>query len=251
MDEPATNLHPAGQRELRNFIKEFSKKNGLTFIIATHSPFFIDVDNFDELKLISSENHISHIQNSFTAVDLKDPDTLLPIKKSLTIEQNVLYDIDTEVIWVEGITDYNYLTMFKKILNINNIAFLPFNGVGKNDEDQLKIIEKLNNIKFYKRNILVDGDAAGKRMLKNCKDTSFDKIVSISDISSSNDKKFIEIEDLFSVSDKDKFECLNKSSKYYKKSFFSSMVKNYCTESDFSKETINNFKTLFDKLLDN
>lgn len=251
MDEPATNLHPAGQRELRNFIKEFSKKNGLTFIIATHSPFFIDVDNFDELKLISSENHISHIENSFTAVDLKDPDTLLPIKKSLTIEQNVLYDIDTEVIWVEGITDYNYLTMFKKILSINNIAFLPFNGVGKNDEDQLKIIEKLNNIKFYKRNILVDGDAAGKRMLKNCKDTSFDKIVSISDISSSNDKKFIEIEDLFSVSDKDKFECLNKSSKYYKKSFFSSMVKNYCTKSDFSKETINNFKTLFNKLLDN
>lgn len=250
MDEPATNLHPAGQTELRNFIKSFSRKNGLTFIVATHSPFFVDVDNFDELRIISSENNISTIENWFFAVDLNDPNTLLPIKKSLTIQQHVLYNMDTEIIWVEGITDYNYLTMFKKILDIKDIAFLPFNGVGKTNEEQLKIIECLNNIKFYKRNILVDGDTAGKQMQKKCKDTSFDKIISISDISS-KEKEFVEIEDLFSESDKEKFECINKNSENYKKALFSSMMKNYCEKSDFSEETISNFKTLFNKLLDN
>lgn len=45
MDEPATNLHPEGQKELRAFIKKFAIENNLTFIIATHSPFLIDADN--------------------------------------------------------------------------------------------------------------------------------------------------------------------------------------------------------------
>ena len=87
-------------------------------------------------------------------------------------------------------------------------------------------------------------------MQKKCKDTSFDKIISISDISS-KEKEFVEIEDLFSESDKEKFECINKNSENYKKALFSSMMKNYCEKSDFSEETISNFKTLFNKLLDN
>lgn len=62
------------------------------------------------------ENNRSKIDNLFTAVNYEDPDSLLPIKESLTIEQNVIYILKTEVVWVEGITDYNYLTMFKKLL---------------------------------------------------------------------------------------------------------------------------------------
>lgn len=97
MDEPATNLHPKGQYELRNFIKRFARNNDLTFIIATHSPFLIDIDNFDELRVVSMENNRSKIDNFFTAVNYEDPDSLLPIKESLTIEQNVPYNLETEV----------------------------------------------------------------------------------------------------------------------------------------------------------
>ena len=39
MDEPATNLHVKGQEELRQFLKEFATKNGITFIIYSFPVF--------------------------------------------------------------------------------------------------------------------------------------------------------------------------------------------------------------------
>lgn len=243
MDEPATNLHPKGQQELRSFIKDFARKNDITFIIATHSPFLIDPDNYDELRVISMENNRSKIDNLFCAVNDDDPDSLLPIKESLTIEQNVLYNLDTEVVWVEGITDYNYLTMFKKLLNEKNISFLPYKGVGTSDAIQKKILNRLISIKFHKRNILVDGDTAGLKMKEICKDTVFDSVVCISDLNN-EEKKFIEIEDLFSNEDRKKYNLPDKTAKS------SSIMKNVCTLESFTDETISNFKSLFALLKD-
>lgn len=243
MDEPATNLHPKGQQELRSFIKDFAKKNDLTFIIATHSPFLIDVDNFDELRVISMENNRSKIDNNFFAVNYGDPDSLLPIKESLTIEQNVLYNLNTEVVWVEGITDYNYLTMFKALLGEKNLAFLPCNGIGNNDELQTGILKRLQSIQFHKRNLLVDGDKAGKKMKESCKGTSFEDVVCISDLNEEG-KTFVEIEDLFSKSDREKFGLPDKTA------ISSSLMKANCTLDSFSEETIANFRKLFELLKD-
>lgn len=247
MDEPATSLHPEGQKELRRFIKEFALKNDLTFIIATHSPFLIDPDNYDELRLISMNNNRSTIDNLFSAVNVDDPDSLLPIKDALTIKQNVLYDLDTEVVWVEGITDYNYLTLFKKLLNVKNVNFIPYNGNGKTEEDAKKVLSKLINIKFYKRGILVDADKSGKTMAKLCENTVFkDRTYIISDVN----PELKEIEDLFSIEDKQKYESLNKKSDLYKKANYSSVMKNTTNLEDYSEETINNFKKLFKIITD-
>lgn len=243
MDEPATNLHPKGQQELRSFMKDFAKKNDLTFIIATHSPFLIDVDNFDELRVISMENNRSKIDNNFFAVNNGDPDSLLPIKESLTIEQNVLYNLNTEVVWVEGITDYNYLTMFKALLGEKNLAFLPCNGIGNNDELQTGILKRLQSIQFHKRNLLVDGDNAGKKMKESCKGTSFEDVVCVSDLNEEG-KTFVEIEDLFSKSDREKFGLPDKTA------ISSSLMKANCTLDSFSEETIANFRKLFELLKD-
>lgn len=243
MDEPATNLHPRGQKELRAFIKEFARKNDITFIIATHSPFLIDPDNYDEIRVVSSENNRAHIDNLFTAVNSDDPDSLRPIKESLTIEQNVLYDLDTEVVWVEGITDYNYLTMFKKLLGIKNIAFLPCNGIGKDQKTQEKILKRIVSIKFHKRNILLDADKAGQAMKKLCEGTDFNNAVSVSDLND-DDKKFVEIEDLFSKEDRAKFGLPDKSAGS------SYLMKETCTLESFSDETKANFQKLFDLLKD-
>lgn len=242
MDEPATHLHPQGQKELRKFIKEFAVKNDLTFVIATHSPFLIDPDNYDELRVVSTKDNRSHIDNLFTAVNMDDPDSLMPIKESLTVKQNVFYEFETEVIWVEGITDYCYLTMFKKLLDKENIAFIPFQGVGADDEEQRAIIKRLKNIPFFKRNMLVDGDKAGRAMKKNCKDTAFNDVVCISDVPTQG-KSFVEIEDLFSTEDRRKFGLDKKASG-------ATLMKKCCKLEDFSKETVDNFKALFALLLD-
>ena len=247
MDEPATNLHPQGQKELRKFIKDFAVANDLTFVIATHSPFLIDVDNYDELRVISLKDNYVNINNLFTAVNLDDPDALLPIKQSLTIEQNVFYNLRTEVVWVEGMTDYNYLTMFKNLLGIENIAFLPFNGVGKDDNKQQQILNRLLSIDFHKKNLLVDSDKAGKSLKNKCADTAFSAVVSISDLNH-DQVRFTEIEDLFSDIDKKKFPSLNASSDSFKRVYQTCIMKRTCKLDDFSDETINNFKQLF-KLL--
>lgn len=248
MDEPATNLHPQGQQELRRFIKDFAVRNGITFIVATHSPFLIDPDNYDELRVVSMENNRARIDNLFSAVNPSDPDSLIPIKESLTISQNVLYDYDTQVAWVEGITDYNYLTMFKRILGKKNIAFVPFQGVGLTDEEQKAIIGRLKNVKFFKRMILIDGDKAGLAFKTLCQETAFkDRCITIKDLSQEG-KKFKEIEDLFSEDDRAKFASLNAESDSYKKANFTSVMKRTCKREDFSEETLANFDKLFDML---
>ncbi len=242
MDEPATHLHPNGQQELRRFIKDFAVKNDILFIIATHSPFMLDIDNYDELRVVSIDNNRSTIDNCFTAVNLDDQDTLLPIKEYLTIKQNVLYDLDTEVVWVEGITDYIYLTMFKNILGIQKIAFLPFNGVGDNNSKTKEILKKLIDIKFYKRGLLVDADKAGLDMYKLAQESAFGKenVHNISEVVLDNGKKAMMIEDLFSSEDKKKYPAIT-----IKKSLDASEVKIHAKKSDFSESTIKNFEKLF------
>lgn len=236
-DEFATSLHPEGQKELRKFIKEFGIKNDILFVVATQSPFLADVDNFDELRVVTLDNNYAKMNNSFTTVDHNDPDSLLPIKKSFTVENHVLYDYDTTIVYVEGITDYNYLTMFKNILGYANVAFLPIEGVGKNEEQRKTIIKRLLNIRKHNSVILVDGDKAGLAMVKACKETALDAI-SLNDI----DSNFSEIENVFSQKDREKHNILTKSLGN------SSLLKNYTTIDDFDELTLQNFKKIFDAI---
>ena len=203
------------------------------------------------------ENNRSRIENRFTAVNYWDPDSLLPIKESLTIKQNVLYDLDTKVVWVEGITDYIYLTMFKNILNRKNIAFLPFNGVGKkegNENDwndkREQILKKITDIKFHRRCLLVDADTAGMGMYNyavNETKTDFDAIHNLSEINTAGKKEIREIEDLFSSEDRIKYKWIIDN----KKTLAASELKIHAKKEYFSKETIANFRKLFKLLQDN
>ncbi len=245
MDEPATNLHPQGQAELRKFIKNYAVKNDVLFIIATHSPFMIDTDNYDELRVVSLNNNRCSIDNMFTAVNTNDPDTLLPIKESLTIKQNVFYDLDTEIVWVEGITDYNYLTMLKNLLGIKNIAFLPFNGVGTNSSQAKDILTRLLSVKFHKKSLLVDADKAGMEMFKLAKNSDFVSVHNLSEIHADAEtgKPVKTIEDLFSKEDKQKYPVIME-----KKALGASELKIHAKLEDFSESTISNFKKLFELL---
>lgn len=250
MDEPATHLHPQGQQELHRFLKEFAKKNDLTILIATHSPFLIDPDDYDELRVIRFADNRAHIDNLFTAVNMEDPDSLLPIKTALTIKQNVLYDTETQVVWVEGITDYCYLTLFKRLLGKTGISFIPFNGVGENDEAQKAILSRLSSVRFHQVTMLVDGDEAGRAMKKSARNTCFSDLVLVSDLSMPN-HPVKEIEDLFSVEDRTKFTVLDpESTDTFKKANLASVMKDNATLLDFSPETIQAFTCLFSLLED-
>ena len=251
MDEAGYALHPEGLRELRKFLVEYGKRTGITFVIATHNPFLIDKDHFEELRVVSVSDGKAYIDNLFSAINDNDPDSLLPIKESLTIKQNVFYDYETELCWVEGITDYCYLTMFKELLGINNLSFLPLKGVGWTKESTNRILKRLIDIKFYNRSILVDGDKAGMDMYNQCAGTAFNTSRHHIGELSDDKHKFITIEDLFSEEDKKKYPATNyKKEDEYKKFYLVTTMKNNCKLSDFSEETINNFKKLFELILD-
>ena len=246
MDEPATNLHPYGQEELRKFLKEFAIKNDLTIILATHSPFLIDIDYLDELRVITMNDNISSIDNDFCAINREDPDSLKPIKTALTVENRILFDPDKKVVFVEGITDYNYMVAFRNILKYNGVVFLPVKGVGDVNavdfkDNQKEISKTLMRIKKHNPILMVDADRAGKSIQNiNKKDSGLD-VFTLSDV----DPSFKNIEDLFAKEDAEKYGVKAK------RSYLSALFKtHHANEKEISKETLDNFKKVFEHIID-
>ena len=207
MDEPATNLHVKGQEELHDFLKKFAIQSGITFVIATHSPFLVKLDCLDEVRLIIPQSdNTSYINNNFTTVNPDDADSLLPIRESLTVRNSILLDPNQIVIFVEGITDYNYFVAMQKLIkSFDNLTFLPINGLGKMKQMKEKI-DELHKIKTWNSLVLTDGDWAGEKFYKiNEDDPNPLRIVKLTDIN----PKFTEIENLFSNQDQERFNLKN------------------------------------------
>ena len=258
MDEPATGLHVSGQIELRRFLKEFAVKNQVSFVIATHSPFLIDCDHLDEVRVVTrDENGLSHIENNFLTVDSedssRDSDKMDSILGALTVGRHIILPPDSRVVFVEGITDYNYLTAFKHLFGIEGITFLPIGGVKKEH-----LASKLRRIASDPI-LIVDSDKAG--YIAKEKDGNGKKgidVIALSDIDPSfmrdinqdNYKSCTEgargftIEDLFSKAD---FENIVGDSK---ESNQSAVIKTYISVYGprFSEETKTNFRKVFDYL---
>ena len=248
MDEPATNLHVKGQRELRGFLKEFAIHNDISIVIATHSPFLIDLDYLDEIRVVVNKDNIASIENNFAAVNENDPDSLLPIKDSLTVENHILVNPEEKVVFVEGITDYNYLTAFKILFKKEGITFLPINGVGKTKEECIKITQRLMKIRKKDPILLVDNDKAGNCIKEVNKDNKDFRIISLSEA----DEKFMTIESLFSDEDKEKFGLVDESGKTVKHASTSTIFKNQILkkQDEVSAETKKNFAKLFEMLFE-
>jgi len=238
MDEPATSLHISGQMELRKYLKDFAKRLGLTFVISTHSPFLLDCDYLDEIRLLHiNENGHAHIDNKFSVIaDYDGVNTLDPILKALTVGRHILIDPGQKVIFVEGITDYNYLTAFK-LINAplyDKLTFLPVNGIKRPD-----IIEAL--LRIDKAPILlVDGDNEGDKVVENSKNTAL-SVITLSSI----DMGFSEIEKLFTVEDRNTFNVYNKS--WDDSSTFKNNISKH--NNALSKTTKDRFAILLDRLL--
>lgn len=247
MDEPATNLHVRGQQELRVFLKDFAVKNDITIVLATHSPFLLDMDYLDELRVVSMHDNVSHIDKDFSTIDLDDPDSLKPVKEALTVNNHVLLDPDAKVVFVEGITDYNYMVAFKKKFNIDNVVFLPIKGVGdynspKFKDKQKDISKRLLKIRKNNPILMVDGDGAGKAMKTfNEKNHSELKVFTLSEVKDT----FKEIEYLFSADDHKAFGLQTSAGEYVKSSSISAQFKTFGDVNKVSKETEANFKSVF------
>ena len=246
MDEPEIHLSIPGRRDLRKFIKKFAKDTGITFIATTHNPSFADIDYLDELRIIkNNKDGIGvKIQSNFSALADNEVDTLGSIINSFGILRSDLTR-EYKIIFVEGITDYNYLTAFKLLYNKDkedkkeydkklNIVFIPIYGLGKDDNEMEKKLDKL--IQFKDAILLTDGDTRGNAFKKLCANEKLKgrlTVIQLTEIENS----FKNIENLFAQSDKEKFKDIIENKGIEKSSPF----KNSIAQLELDAKTIENF----------
>ncbi|GAA9919813.1 hypothetical protein VN0837_05590 [Helicobacter pylori] len=158
MDEPAAHLSVPARKEFKKFLKEYAHKHNTTFVLATHDPFLVDTDHLDEIRIVEKEEQGSVIKNGFSYDPKEDvgnnSDALYQIKRSLGVGQHVFHNPQKHrIIFVEGITDYCYLSAFKLYFNERefkndpiSFTFLPISGLKTNQKDMQKTIKKLHEL---------------------------------------------------------------------------------------------------------
>lgn len=274
MDEPEIHLSIPGRRDLRKFIKKFARDTGITFICTTHNPSFADIDYLDELRIIKhNKDGIGvKIQSDFSVVGEEEVDTLDSIINSFGILRSDLTR-EHKIIFVEGITDYNYLTAFKLLYNQGKsedeklkLVFLPIGGLGKYDKNMKEKLNKLSKMKMGKDNltvVLIDNDGAAKKLNDLCIKEKLDNKVKIIQLMESEelkikmyksdnltdkkgDKILNEIENLFSPKDIERYLHILKFKSIRKSSTFKKII--FEENNKPSKETIDNFNILLEYL---
>ncbi len=221
MDEPATHLSVPARKEFRQFLKEYAHKHNTTFVLATHDPFLVDTDHLDEIRIVEKEEEGSAIENTFNYSLKNDAnrnsDALDKIKRSLGVSQNVFHNPQKHrIIFVEGTTDYCYLSAFKLYFNERefkndpiSFTFLPISGLKKEPKDMQKTIKKLCELDNNPI-VLIDDDRkcdfdqnAKSEQFKKANEEMHDPITILQ--LSSCDENFKQIEDCFSANDREKY----------------------------------------------
>ncbi|MFP6037629.1 ATP-binding protein [Helicobacter pylori] len=260
MDEPATHLSVPARKEFRKFLKEYAHKNHVTFVLATHDPFLVDTDHLDEIRIVEKETEDSAIKHNFNYPlnnASKDSDALYQIKRSLGVGQHVFHNPQKHrIIFVEGITDYCYLSAFKLYFNEHNpqfkynpipFTFFPISGLKNNPNEMKETIQKLceldNNpivLTDDDRKYVFNQQATSERFKKANEELL--KPITILQLSDC-DRHFKQIEDCFSASDREKY-AKNKR-KELAMAFKTRLL--YSGKDDVvSEETKENFKKLFE-----
>ncbi len=217
MDEPAAHLSVPARKEFRKFLKEYAHKHNTTFVLATHDPFLVDTDHLDEIRIVEKKEEGSAIENTFNYPlnnASRNSDALDKIKRSFGVSQNVFHNPQKHrIIFVEGITDYCYLSAFKLYFNEREFkndpipfTFLPISGLKDNQTNMQKTIQKLHELDNDPI-VLIDDDRRSKNkfseQFKRANEEMPDPITILQ--LSSCDENFKQIEDCFSANDREKY----------------------------------------------
>ncbi|MGT0070276.1 ATP-binding protein [Helicobacter pylori] len=259
MDEPAAHLSVPAKKEFRKFLKEYAHKHNTTFVLATHDPFLVDTDHLDEIRIVEKKEEGSAIENTLNYSLKNDAnrnsDALDKIKRSLGVSQNVFHNPQKHrIIFVEGTTDYCYLSAFKLYFNEREFkndpipfTFLPISGLKANPKDMQKTIKKLCELDNNPI-ILIDDDRKCN-FDQNAKSEQFKKAneempdpITILQLSSC-DENFKQIEDCFSTNDKEKYA---KNKRMELVMAFKTRLLYSGKDDVVDEETKNNFKKLFE-----
>ncbi|MGL5591949.1 MAG: hypothetical protein ACRDCJ_01165, partial [Metamycoplasmataceae bacterium] len=248
-------LHVQGQIKWMQFIREFASRNKLTFVITTHSPFLIDPDRLDEIRIVYKEGKYCKINNYF-AINSDDEnnvhDSLQSIKQSMTFPNiaSILYsNKNSQFYLVEGITEYAIFTYFKSLdPKYKDLHFIPINELGLRNFDKQKLtnmLERIINLYGTNVKVLLENDDFGLFFEElNKKHKTGLEVVKFSNINhylNNVDDSIIQ-NNLFIAKDQKNSANTNRALGLLS---LSGILEDY-----FSKQTINNFKNILEVLID-
>jgi hypothetical protein len=244
IDEPGLFLHAKAQRDILKKLEECSKSTQI--IYTTHSPYLIPSGRLNRVRLVRKYETKGTKIEKLTAE--ADKETLTPIFTAIGEDLSGGIKIDKKnSIVLEGLSDYLYLITFKKLFNYQQeLNFIPCVGAGS--------VPHVGGILFgwsIEPIFILDNDRNGslaKNKLLKKLSIKEDRIIQVP-----FDKRG-SIEDMFSESDYKKYIKTDNLNSYGKvllaKEFYKKVDINEITLSDLSKETIENFKNVFRKLVE-
>ena len=266
INEPISNLQVAGIIELHSILKQFTKATGISILLSPDTPFLVDFDYLDEIRLVDCIDGISTVNNNFQFNNQVISKSLNSILHSLITYPSCLFKCNHPTfIWVNSIDDYNYLTGYKlhkikqikkqltslatqekdnllKLLNqYESLIFIPFNDLGQNENNYhslVQLIDNSNNERDYK--FLVNSSS----LINEFKNQFAAHIIDLKELVSKidNDKDFT-ISSLISKTDQE--EIINESNDYHPSVGF----KYEMIDGKVSKGTYQNLDELFNNLL--
>lgn len=169
IDEPEVSLHTELIKKMGQVIKEYAKEYQI--IISTHSPYLIDWESIQEGgKLIRTLNNgqieINELDNSLVKDICMEPSNNPHIYGTTAKEVFFLKD---NIILVEGQEDVVCYNKIIKKLSLDNEY--NFYGWGTGGADNLlRIMKILRSLGYKKVVALFDGDDAGIKAAKKCKE---------------------------------------------------------------------------------
>lgn len=145
LDEPGLSLHANAQADLLRYIEE-ELKDDHQIIYTTHSPFMVDSNHFERVRIVQDQGIDSEIDlpaekdgtKVFSDVLLANEDSLFPLQGALGYELHQTLFIGPNSLLVEGVSDILYLQTLSGILSRQNRTNMsekwtitPIGGAGR------------------------------------------------------------------------------------------------------------------------
>lgn len=233
IDEPGQNLHDIAQRNVKAVLEETSDKN-IQIIYSTHNPNLIGTEGseFTRIRLVSNDEEqgtrIENVAQFISKGGRGSLDALSPIRTAMGLNsiQSIIDPSKFNVV-VEGITDHYYLSAFRKLLSKDErIRFIPSTGV-----DNIKhIVSVLIGWGYNYKAVFDDDPSQGRKAYNLLKEKFYEDDDSLAHEHIMKIKGCNGIEDIFSVSDFEKYVLGRTRTEKEKKMSNSSVLK------DSSKE---------------
>lgn len=254
LDEPWLFLHSKAQNDIKTLLDEISQTHQI--IYSTHSPYLIDTNKLNRVKLIINDlKEWTSIEKITTQKTWIQSDALKPIIDAMWIELSSWFNhTSNNNVIVEWITDLYYFEWMKKILWYDGIefSFIPAASVNK-----INIMISFCLWWWLSWCAIMDWDSQSNNEYKNIKTSFWDifleKILKLDGCNWIEDMfKSIELNKLseaFKFDDTKIINSKNAKNFWWKEivwRFFLDKISSWnLKKENFSKETIEKFEKVF------